>query len=269
MNKHKGTNYTSHNHMGKKYTRHIHAVTINEDAITMVKIKLSSTCTGNVNTWHHRIDTKTQDADINRIKTTGKPFCVKPSAGACLYRCQVYLRGFFEKSACEHIGYVRMLSWFVSITNGTCTLVDELLHCVAESIWREREQIESCVLHMRSALRYTHVSSMFPAYPFKWKFCEVVWCENFHKFTDAQVACFVRCLLGPAAICIIGGVLAFLCLVTAVGRISNNSFIAWCIKALLVMIVAVIWIGYKPKLFTLFSVVNILKFVIDCDCCEV
>ncbi|WAR14141.1 hypothetical protein MAR_004246 [Mya arenaria] len=174
----------------------------------------------------------------------------------------------FEKSACEHIGYVRMLSWFVSITNGTCTLVDELLHCVAESIWREREQIESCVLHMRSALRYTHVSSMFPAYPFKWKFCEVVWCENFHKFTDAQVACFVRCLLGPAAICI-GGVLAFLCLGTAVGRIFNNSFIAWCIEALLGMIVAVIWIGYKPKLFTLFSVVNILKFVIDCDCCEV
>ncbi|WAR14157.1 hypothetical protein MAR_004262 [Mya arenaria] len=163
----------------------------------------------------------------------------------------------FEKSACEHIGYVRMLSWFVSITNGTCTLVDELLHCVAESIWREREQIESCVLHMRSALRYTYVSSMFPAYPFKWKFCEVVWCENFHKFTDAQVACFVRCLSGPAAICI-GGVLAFLCLLNAVGR-----------KALLVMIVAVICIGYKPKLFTLFSVVNILKFVIDCDCCEV
>ncbi|XP_052821182.1 uncharacterized protein LOC128246783 isoform X2 [Mya arenaria] len=78
----------------------------------------------------------------------------------------------FEKSAYEHIGYVRMLSWFVSITNGTCTLVDELLHCVAESIWREREQIESCVLHMRSALRDTHASSMFPAYPFKWKFCE-------------------------------------------------------------------------------------------------
>ncbi|XP_052821180.1 uncharacterized protein LOC128246782 isoform X3 [Mya arenaria] len=82
----------------------------------------------------------------------------------------------FEKSACEHIGYVRMLSWFVSITNGTCTLVDELLHCVAKSMYglREHENIESCVLHMRDALRDTHVSSMFPAYPFKWKFCEEI-----------------------------------------------------------------------------------------------
>ncbi|WAR14132.1 hypothetical protein MAR_004237 [Mya arenaria] len=40
--------------------------------------------------------------------------------------------------------------------------VNELLHCVAESIYgyREREHREACVLHMRTAIQDRHIDSI-------------------------------------------------------------------------------------------------------------
>ncbi|WAR14158.1 hypothetical protein MAR_004263 [Mya arenaria] len=63
----------------------------------------------------------------------------------------------YQKSACKPIGYITTLTWIVQQTdiNEMCTELNELLNCVAQSIfgWSELEKIEPCVLHMRTALR--------------------------------------------------------------------------------------------------------------------
>ncbi|XP_052821191.1 uncharacterized protein LOC128246793 isoform X2 [Mya arenaria] len=188
----------------------------------------------------------------------------------------------FQRSGCEPIGYIR------TITNDSCTTVNELLHCVAESIYgyREREHREACVLHMRIAIQDRHIDSMFPAWPFKWKFCSRVWCEIGHEYTDAQFSCIFWCLGGPAAIGFTG-VLALIGLVTfglpalgfgAAGIMANSiaaSLMAWWGGAVpaggiiaTMQSVAVLGIGYQAILATLFSAAAITRAAMDCNCCE-
>ncbi|XP_052819985.1 uncharacterized protein LOC128245798 [Mya arenaria] len=182
----------------------------------------------------------------------------------------------FKRSDCEPIKYIR------TITNDSCTTVNELLHCVAESIYgyREREHREACVLHMRTAIQDRHIDSMFPAWPFKWKFCSKVWCEIGHEYTKDQFRCIFWCLGGPAAVGFTG-VLALIALVTfgppalgfgAAGIMAN--FNAAPFMGLLggiiatMQSVAVLGIGYQAILATLFSAAAISRAAMDCNCCE-
>ncbi|XP_052821169.1 uncharacterized protein LOC128246774 isoform X1 [Mya arenaria] len=188
----------------------------------------------------------------------------------------------FQRSGCEPIGYIR------TITNDSCTTVNELLHCIAESIYgyREREHREACVLHMRTAIQDRHIDSMFPAWPFKWKFCSRVWCEIGHEYTDAQFSCIFWCLGGPAAIGFTG-VLALIGLVTfglpalgfgAAGIMANFNAaplmglwgVAVPVGGIIATLqsIAVLGIGYKAILATLFSAAAISRAAMDCNCCE-
>ncbi|WAR14175.1 IFI6-like protein [Mya arenaria] len=160
----------------------------------------------------------------------------------------------FKRSDCEPIGYIK------TITNDSCTTVNELLHCVAESIYgyREREHREACVLHMRTAIQDRHIDSI----------------------------CIFWCLGGPAAVGFTG-VLALIALVTfglpalgfgAAGIMANSiaaSLMAWWGGAVpaggiiaTMQSVAVLGIGYQAILATLFSAAAISRAAMNCNCCE-
>ncbi|XP_052821186.1 uncharacterized protein LOC128246788 [Mya arenaria] len=116
------------------------------------------------------------------------------------------IKDAFKRSNCK------LTQEIIPITNASCTSVNDLLHCVAESIYGygKREHRKPCVLHMRTAIQDEYIDS-FPACHFTWRSCSTLWCELGVEYTDAQFKCIFWCIGGPAAIGI-GGVLALISL---------------------------------------------------------